>query len=191
MTPERVQQLREIAHVLMSLFRTVAMYRALRTDRPDNLNFFRVYRGCLMEMSVVAWCKALGARGDEAHWTRVFPEDEHEEIRGELSAQVGGRDAFQALWDKTTCYRNRFVAHHTFDEGNRPERHPYLIPLFKTGSVIYRRVYEELETADHAGGLAHPSSCEDAKLDRLVAHWADIAAAARAATQGFENIPSG
>ncbi|MBY8976645.1 hypothetical protein KHP62_12550 [Rhodobacteraceae bacterium NNCM2] len=189
MEKERVRQLREVASILMNLFRTVAMYRALGECKDDHLNFFRLYNGCLMDLSVVAWCKVFGATNNETHWQRVLPENKHIDIRSKLWNVLGDQSRFEDYWNQITIYRNKNVAHHTFDEKERPQFNPYLMPLFDTGVIVYSSVYEELEAADKVSGLVRPSFYDSAEAERTVEHWKKIIAKARAATSEFTDSP--
>lgn len=186
---ERVRYLREAAEVLLTHFRTVAMYKSLEADAVDRLNFFRVYNGCLMDVAVISWCKIMGTNGQVAHWTRLFPDLKHDEIRVKLHAEAGSPEAYESIWEEAKIYRNQYLAHHVFDEEARPKRHPILRPLFRTSAVIYKLIFEELAVEFQEHGLPPPTECDDEQFDHLVTHWAKIAEAAREATTGFKNTP--
>ncbi len=113
----------------------------------------------------------------------------HDEIRAELHAAAGSEEKYASIWEEAKVYRDRYLAHHVFDEKKRPSKHLILKPLFQTAAVIYEFIFEELAVNQQQHDLPSPTECEEEPFDHLVNHWARIAGAAREATTEFKNKP--
>jgi hypothetical protein len=168
------------------------MKRSLGCSDDDRLNFFRLYDGCLMDVAVISWCKLFGANSEQSHWKRLFPDHFHEDLRVAISDSVGGKDVFYRIWEEISEYRNKYVAHHEFNERHRPQQHPQLEPLRQSGLVLYARVHEALRSHGAEHGLPHPTSISGEVLAKIEEHWCVIADTAREALRGFsDNLNSG
>ena len=43
----------------------------------------------LIESAAIEWCKVFGSWDEQTHWTRAFPETDHERFRTELLLALG------------------------------------------------------------------------------------------------------
>jgi hypothetical protein len=182
---EEQRALREAAHVLLTLLRCVSMKRALSISDDDQLNFFRLYDACLMDVVVLSWCKILGAPREQLYWPKLFPKsaDSQDVIRNQLEAASCG--GFEALSNSVRNYRDTFVAHHDVALAKRARTHPKLGPLQLTGQIVYRAVYMALDSDSSSEGLPHPDQIMGERVQQIESAWRNIGDAARAATQAF------
>ena len=87
-------------------------------------------------------------------------------------------------------YRNKNVAHHSFDIDERPKNRPYLDALRSTGFVIYERAYRSLLDDGYLGRmLPDPLRISGDRLAGVEEHWAKIIRTARRAVQNFRDAP--
>ena len=183
------QAAREVCQVLLTLSRCISMKRALGVIEDDHLNFFRLYDGCLMDVTVISWWKIFGNRCDASHWRNLFRDECHGRIESKLHEVAGCERQYDFLWKKVRAYRNKYVAHHEFDHGERPSRHPYLPPLRDTGWVIYDELFRSLSFTGKSCGLADPDNISGDRLERIEAHWREISIVAREATKSLRDAP--
>ena len=175
----------EVAEILQTILRNIAMKRALSADNQisNHLNFFRVYDNCLFDVTVVAWCKVFGSRRESTHWRKVFQGD-LSNLEPKIWAAGGGEEKYEQLSREIRAYRDKIVAH--YDEKDRPEHHPYLDPLRDTAIVVYTHVYSALDP--YRGtfkGIPNPDKITGANLARLERHWTEIARTARQSVEHF------
>jgi hypothetical protein len=70
----------------------------------------------LADAAALEWCKVLGSRDEDTHWTRVVPKERHEEIRANLLKAIGLKQAeWEEYWNSIVSYRDQMVAHHDLD----------------------------------------------------------------------------
>lgn len=166
------------------------MKRAIGVREDDQLNFFRVYDGCLMDTIPLAWCKLFGSGREATNWKKLFPETATP-VRPKLERKLRQAvDDLDALSKELRNYGDTYVAHHDFDPSKRALTHPCLDPLRDTGEILYDEVFNALATVQRVEGLPEPSKIRSPMRDEIEAHWAEIASAARNATRGFGDLPS-
>ncbi len=191
MTDEEIRKFREAAQIILTLLRCISMKRALHVTERDELNFFRLYDGCLMDVAAISWCKIFGTDAEESHWKKLFPEDERRQIRSELQSSLENLNLkFGDLWEETVSYRNKYVSHLCLDKNQRPSTHIDLAPLQATGFTIYEKVFEKLKGPSKTEGLSHPSEISNLRLRSIEEHWRKIAMLARDATKNLKDAPS-
>jgi len=170
------------------------MYDALRWHAEDKLNFFRLYHGALMDGIVIDWWKVFGSDGDASHWKKLFPAEDHKNIRTAIFsalADSGEKCTLDSIWKEIRNFRNTYVAHLDFDEGNRAAKFPMLSPLRISGEVVYGKLFEVLDKAGRARGFPVPNQIKgDARVGDLD-HYKKIVLTARKCLEGWENEPKG
>ncbi|WP_297977621.1 hypothetical protein [uncultured Amaricoccus sp.] len=175
--------------MLLTLLRCISMKRALAADGTDHLNFFRLYDACLMDVSIMSWCKLFGSRNEQLHWTALFPDcDDQQSLKGDLDPAAGGD--LDALSTTIRNYRDTYVAHHDLKESKRAKAHPHLSTLQATGQVLYIAVYEALQRRDRTNRLPRPDMITGASLAEIERQWRVIGDAARSATRDLSDSPN-
>lgn len=164
------------------------MKRAIQVTSSDQLNFFRLYDGCLMDEIANSWCKFFGSCKEDLHWKKLFPEADpvSEQLKTDLENAAGG---LSALSVQLRNYRDTSVSHHDLDESKRARFHPYLEPLRATGWLLYSQIFSKLEAQGGHSSLARPENISGTRLDEIEAHWREISDAARTATLHFADNP--
>ena len=191
MTRDEVRMFRESAQVLLTLLRCISMKKALSIDSSNQLNFFRLYDACLMDVSVISWCKIFGAeKNQDIHWRKLFP-DTTTEVRRNLEVQLEGQSSrVTTLSDEIRKYRDTYAAHHDLDQTKRASAHPHLAPMGKTGLIVYRAVYEVLRGVEYVQGLPSPDRISGQHLKTIEDQWRAISDAAKLAKVNLKDAPS-
>lgn len=190
MTEEEIRRLREALYVLQEQLLRNLLFDALKTGESERLNFFRVYSGALMDGIAVDWWKIFGNRKDAAHWCQLLPDEKHEEVRAEIQDAFAGLEPAEdreEVWHRVERFRNTSAAHLDYDEESRAELYPRLAPLRVSAEIIYRIIFEMLESIDRAGGFTHPDGMTGEFRIGELKHYTDMARVCREALKGFEN----
>ncbi|MCP5076138.1 MAG: hypothetical protein GY947_22940 [Rhodobacteraceae bacterium] len=192
MTEEEVRQLREALFVLQEQLLRNLMYDALTTERVERLNFFRVYRGAMMDGVVVDWWKIFGNRKDASHWSNLLPEEQHEDFYNETDialANLAPPEDRKKVWQRIRNFRNTNVAHLNFDEKERARTFPRLAPLRISAEVLYCRLFELLESEGRVEKLPLPKGMRGELRERDLEHYRVMVRVAREALCNFGNVP--
>jgi len=137
------------------------MYDALKSEAGDHLNFFRVYKGALMDGVVVDWWKVFGSDGADSHWKNRLDEAEHDAIRESFSDAIresGEERNYSEVWEEIREFRNTNVAHLDFNQEDRAQRYPSLMPLRVSAEIVYMRVFEKLQEHGMSEGFPAPEN---------------------------------
>ncbi len=174
MEHDDIRRAREILYLLKNLLHRCVMFDAIKGASTE-LNFFRVYQSCLMDMICIDWCKVFGTDGEESHWKNVIPSDDHDSFRDVLEEALSESSCvnLQAVWQKTKCYRDTASAHLDLDETKRSTNYPVITPLRVTAEVLYRKLFSDLKL-EQRGGIAKPSEIMDVKRSEIVSHNAKL-----------------
>ncbi len=70
----------------------------------------------LADAASLEWSKVFGSWEEDTHWTRVVPQNRHDEVRTALLLELGfTRAEWKAYRNEIVGYRNEIVAHHDLD----------------------------------------------------------------------------
>ncbi|MGK2906457.1 MAG: hypothetical protein ACSLFH_08955 [Desulfuromonadales bacterium] len=70
----------------------------------------------LADSAAIEWAKVFGSRGEDTHWTKVVPNEQHDEVRKALLRELDFSEAeWEAYRDEIVGYRDQIVAHHDLD----------------------------------------------------------------------------
>lgn len=188
---DRLRRFREVAYSVLELLRFLSMHDALRADKRERLNFFRLYGGTLMISSVIFWWRYFGNRKENSHWSKLIPKAQHDEFRKRLEMSLVDQpvDDLGQLWKDIEAIRNRGFAHHDFDLDTRPSRYPFLGPLRATAEILYVWIIEELDRSDASKDFPRPEHILGDRRETLVQHWRSIIDVARDSTSGCLDSP--
>ena len=114
----RRERMRRVVLLCCSFTRNLAYYRAGQDARGRALlsashpqaSFWRQANANFIDVCVLEWCKLLGDRKAEHHWSRIV-RDTAEFEAGLLQRLGVNAVAFQAQIDAMRRYRDKFVAH--------------------------------------------------------------------------------
>ena len=166
---------REMLFLIQGLLHRCVMFEAVN-DINTNLNFFRVYKGCLMDTICIDWCKVFGSDGNSSHWKHAIPPTNTESFRDTLKTALDDNDCdcLSKVWDTTKSYRDTAAAHLDHDEIKRAQKYPMIKPLRVTAEVLYKELYDQLEAVGAHSGFVEASGIIGAKRIDYVRHNSEI-----------------
>ena len=174
-------------HRLMAFAQALQVYRmVVEVAREPKQTFWNMTINLLFDAAAVEWSKVFGSWGEDTHWTKALPPDQHDTIRAALLAHLGlTTEQWAAEQEAIKAYRDEHVSHH--DLASTIAKLPrYDIP-YKAACFMFARIRV---VADQAwlGGIP-----ED--LERWSTHVASsmrvIVRKAHAATATLgSNVPS-
>jgi len=183
---EDTRKLREAAQVLLAVLRCVSMKRALSASSHDTLNFYKLYDGCLMDITVISWCKLFGSDRESLHWTKLIAAlgiQDRDLFLVQLDEAAG--DKFESLSESSRNYRDTYAAHHDLDTDKRTKQYPVLEPLRATAHLLYSAVWDFLNNGNAAYRLPMPDVLTGNSLRKIELGWSEIAKASRRGTHGL------
>lgn len=104
-------------HRLMVFAQSIQVRRMVEEIALDPKQTFWIMTvNMLADTAVVEWCKVLGSRDEDTHWTKVISKDRHDEVRARLVDAIGlSQEEWEGYWNNIVSYRNQMVAHHDLD----------------------------------------------------------------------------
>ena len=70
----------------------------------------------LADAAAIEWSMVFGSRGEDTHWTKVVPKEQHDGVRAALLRELSFSQKEWAVYrDSIVDYRNQVVAHHDLD----------------------------------------------------------------------------
>jgi hypothetical protein len=101
-------------HRLMHFAQAVRVRRMIEEFAVEPKQTFWIMTvNLLADASAVEWCKVFGSRQEDTHWTRVLPEDQHDQVRGALLTHLNFTpEQWRDYRDTIVTYRDQVVAHH-------------------------------------------------------------------------------
>ncbi len=192
MSEDQVQKLRETLHSLTELLTRILMYDALQTPEKEELNFFRIYRGSLMDSVIVSWWKHFGSHSDDCHWKNLIDSSSVDIVRNKISIAMAGLEpglTSDSVWKDVQKYRNTSAAHLGFDPYERAKTYPRLKPLRLQSEIVYGQIFDELEAVGNNSGYTVPQDMSGDRRRQIEAHWRSMGNAARSSLAGWPNEP--
>jgi hypothetical protein len=78
--------------------------------------FWNMTINLLFDTAAVEWSKVFGSRGEDTHWTKALPPEQHDETRTALLAHLGlTAEQWAAEQKAIKTYRDEHVSHHDLD----------------------------------------------------------------------------
>jgi hypothetical protein len=109
--------------IVAPLHRLLAFAQAARVQRmieeiasDPTQTFWIMTINMLLDTTAVEWSKVFGSNKEDTHWTHVFPEKRHDEIRaGLLKAVDQSEEEWKKYRESIVSYRDQIVVHHDLD----------------------------------------------------------------------------
>lgn len=109
--------------VLAPLHRLMVFAQSVRVRRmiegialEPKQTFWIMTVNLLADVAAIEWCKVFGSRAEDTHWTRVLPENSHDQVRQGLLTHVQlTKEKWKEYRDDIVKYRDQIVAHHDLD----------------------------------------------------------------------------
>jgi hypothetical protein len=124
----------------MAFAQSVKVHRMiLDIAREPEQTFWNMTLNLLFDAAALEWAKVFGSRGDDTHWTKVLPADQHDATRAALLQHLG---LTQAEWEghrtAMLAYRDEQVAPH--DTGTTIPNFPRYEVALKAACFMFDRV---------------------------------------------------
>ena len=166
--------------LLVEVVRCIQLKRVLSATNPDpEMNFWRLFSGGMLDLSVIDWCKIFGANGEPTHWKGLVSDPDKFRNDMLLSLEIDEKE-WSTYWNHMKSYRDEFVAHHQRE--SKIKTYPVLDIAFKSSCFYYDHLAREL-ASPYGQGL-------DGKLEEYAQRFYDqakeVAVAASQATNGFK-----
>mgnify|MGYP007049657653 CR=1 FL=1 len=139
----------------------------------------------LLDAAAINWCKVLGSRNEDTHWSQVIPKERHEEVRTSLLSALGiNAENWEDYQNSIVEFRDQLVAHH--DLNATAAKYPNYDLAFAAANHIFSTI-RSFADPDSLSGV--PSSLD--RWSNTVAYnmTAIVKAAFRSSAELGSNIP--
>jgi hypothetical protein len=162
------------------------MYDALQAY-DTNINFFRIYQGCLMDAVCVDWCKVFGSERQNFYWEKFFTDEGA--FRKKLDERLADCNLgnFKCIRLSMRNYRDTAAAHLDFNEGKRAKAYPSIEAAKVTAELLYKELYMRLNHKDHHHGHSDPSQIMSVSRDKIVLDNAELLSVCLKALDGWQD----
>lgn len=113
--------------------------------------FWIMTMNLLADTAAIEWCKVFGSRGEDTHWTRAIPNEQHDEIRAGLLVATGlTQEEWEHYRKNIVSYRDQMVAHHDLDATVTK------LPHYDAGLLAANFIFDQLQNVaapDSLGGI--------------------------------------
>jgi len=105
----------------------------------------------LADAASVEWSKVFGSWDEDTHWTRIIPNERHDEVRAALLSELGFTQAeWESYRHEIVGYRNEMVAHHDLDA--TIARYPQYDKAIVAANFMFNQL-RSIADPDQLGGI--------------------------------------
>jgi len=105
----------------------------------------------LADRASLEWSKVFGSWDEDTHWTRVVPNERHDEVRAALLGELAFTHAeWKAYRNGIVGYRNEMVAHHDLDA--TIARYPHYDKAIVAANFMFDQL-RSIADPDQLGGV--------------------------------------
>lgn len=174
-------------HRLMAFAQALQVYRMIvEVAREPKQTFWNLTINLLFDTAAVEWSKVFGSWGEDTHWTKALPPDQHDTTRLALLAHLGlTAEQWAAEQEAVKAYRDEHVSHH--DLASTIEKLPRYDVPYKAACFMFDRI-RAVADQNWLGGI--PKDL-DRWATNVAGNMSVIVCKAHAATATLgSNIPS-
>ncbi|RKP56346.1 hypothetical protein [Pararobbsia silviterrae] len=169
--------------IVWAFVRVLLLKQVLHDLVPDTkIDLWRVMMSGAMDLAVIDWCKVLGSRNDDTHWTKLVPESDHAAFReGLFQAVHMSEQQWTEYHEHMKGYRDEHAGHRDLDP--TVNMYPELDAALQAAYYYYERyLYPEWKKV---GGADYPDDLS-AYADRYQAELKEAAFLATQATKPLD-----